>query len=154
MLVKSVNNKCKNLHVYLIGILYILNAFHHEIYNGYLMYYRELFFFIFTLLIYFKLIVQRHGFINYKWNKDLLLLLLFPISLLIFSFFDNGISLYDDEITGASISLNFVDAKLYIIRNSIIYLPLVIYLSIIRLSSVDILVLIILIFCNISKASI
>ena len=105
--------------------LFIANAFHFNIYQQYV-YYRELFAVIFAILILARLLVLGRD--NRLINRTMFYLLLFPVFLFIWSFIDPGVPLYGGyDIEGVSSQLDDVPLTLYVLRNSLLYIPLVVY---------------------------
>jgi len=110
--------------------LLMANAFHFII-NQYYIYYREVFgfFFVGLSLTYMakRAIVSRSG--PLLINRPLFYLLLFPLLLTVWSFIDPGVDLYGNFVADrVSMSISKEMLILYVLRNSLLYLPLVIYL--------------------------
>ncbi|MDT9547718.1 MAG: hypothetical protein RI826_10350 [Chlorobium phaeovibrioides] len=116
----------------LVGLLglVVINAFHFNLLNAYL-YYREFFSGFFLVLI------ARYAMISFfgpkqteiRVNHLLFYLLLFPLLLYIWSFIDFNVSLYGvDELGRVSAHINDVSLSLYVLRNALLYLPMVVYI--------------------------
>lgn len=93
-----------------------------------LTYYREIFAFLFLTFFIFNLYHKR--FVSFHVDKEIFFLLLFPFLLCISALYDPMIDLYGfgenlDYISKGS----SVDPRIYILRNAILYVPLVLYLS-------------------------
>lgn len=101
-------------------------------------YYRE----FIALLFGFFLLKQVFGWsVNraiFKVRKEVLYLCIFPVMLILLSIGDPKISLYGSSVADASELLTEGDATIYIIRNAIIYIPMVLYFYVYGISVVAI----------------
>ncbi|MDC0309233.1 hypothetical protein OAL72_00630 [bacterium] len=109
-----------------LGLL-VANAFHFSVNNTYL-YYRELFGALFTLLIIGHCLLKSTNVGGLSW--PIFYLLLFPVVLIFWSVIDTGISLYGDATMSSEHLQGASQMKLimYVLRNALLYLPLVVYL--------------------------
>lgn len=110
--------------------LFVANAFHFNIYQDYALY-RELFGVLFIVLSSWYLptntSVPKRG--EFRRNRSIYFLCLFPIFLIVWSLFDPGVSLYGDSpIEDVTEQLGEAFQALYVLRNALLYLPLVMYL--------------------------
>lgn len=118
------------LGIYALCMLLILIPLHFAIYHV-TVYYREVFAVFFSILLCFKFYNHRHELMSdsYKLKKELFFLISFPILLLLFAFVDPGRNLYGSNMAGASLHLLTVNPDLYVLRNALLYLPMVIYFA-------------------------
>jgi hypothetical protein len=93
-------------------------------------YYREFMAVFFLALLFMHLAYER--FIDYRIRKEIFYLLLFPVLLCVAAIYDPLINLYQEsyglETMISSVSMQ-IDPRVYILRNAILYLPLVLYFS-------------------------
>jgi hypothetical protein len=103
-------------------------------------YYREIFSLVFIGLFFVHRsshIVQ--SFINRRVFIEIFLLLLFPIIIIVTAFFDPMVELYGDSLSvGVTAYDGNVNPKVYVFRNAVIYLPMVLYIAVRGLSLSDI----------------
>lgn len=118
----------------LVALLLLLTgtAFHFEMGHAYL-YYRELFAAIFAGL-WLLLLLTRTEFLpsgQLRMHKALFYLILFPVLLVLWSFIDPGVPLYggNDFAIGVSEYVDASNATLYVLRNALLYIPMVLYFS-------------------------
>lgn len=110
-------------------LLFTANAFHFDIYMT-CVFYRELFGVLFIALTLWYLLMRTHVL---RWNvlrmnRALFFLLIFPVLLGLWSFIDPGVPLYDDyEVEGTTLQLGDAGLSLYVLRNALLYLPMVVY---------------------------
>lgn len=112
--------------LYVLFLLLILNPFHFFFYDK-LVYYREAIFAFFLILSFIKYLSK--GKERLEPNYDLGLVILFPLLLLVFALFDTGKNLYNNDITEASLHLKYVNPDLYVVRNALLYVPMVVYFA-------------------------
>jgi len=119
--------------LYVLYLLLLLQPFHF-ILSELFIYYREIFTVVFFLLfIDYVLTTGFNLYIDNLARKEIFWLLLFCGLLIIFVYVDPGINLYNDDYTKASKHLTTISPKLYIIRNAVIYVPMVLYFAAIGL---------------------
>lgn len=121
--VKIKRNIVDKLGIVGLCILFTGVAFHYKvslIFN----YYREFFFGLFFLLLIREIIYKSP---RPKVKKELFFLCLFPVLLVMWSMIDPGRSLYGEVIQLASKLVTDDNKAIYIIRNVILYLPMVLY---------------------------
>lgn len=119
--------------LYALYLLLLIQPFHFIISEQF-SYYREGFSAVFYLLLIYY--YQKTGFIkrmDYRIRKETFYLLLFCLLLIIFAFIDSGVNLYEADYTEASLHLTTISPNLYIIRNALIYVPMVLYFAAIGL---------------------
>jgi len=112
----------------IVGLL-VVNAFHFNIYRSY-PYYREFFGVSFLFLSACHLIKHSLVLSSNTWSLKwpLFFLLLFPALLFLWSFIDPGVFLYGDDLVSIpSERLTQDQLSLYVLRNALLYLPMVIY---------------------------
>jgi hypothetical protein len=109
--------------------LFVANAFHFNIYQTYA-FYRELFGVLFIALScwHFPTNATAPRGREFRRDRNIFLLFLFPILLLVWSSFDPGVQLYGESLEGVSEQLGGASQVLYVLRNALLYLPLVMYL--------------------------
>ncbi|MDC0309006.1 hypothetical protein OAL38_01040 [bacterium] len=115
--------------LFIVFSLFAANSFHYNIQSPYL-YYRELFGILFIALIIWHCLLKSTNVGGLSW--PIFYLLLFPVMLIFWSVLDTGISLYaggdaamsSEHLQGAS-QMKLV---VYVLRNALLYLPLVVYL--------------------------
>jgi hypothetical protein len=126
--------------------LLVLNPFHFEI-NKLFPYYRELIAASFSVLWVIKIFAKTRLSPESKLlvRKEVFFLMLFPGLLILFAIVDPlfilndpGKSLYGADITEASLHLESIDPKVYILRNALLYLPMVLYFAVRGLSENEI----------------
>lgn len=118
----------------LVALLLLLagTAFHFETSKSYL-YYRELFSALFAAL-WLWLLLTRTWFLqggDPRIDKSLFYLTLFPVLLVLWSLGDPGVPLYGatDLAGGVSEHVDANDSTLYVLRNALLYIPMVLYFS-------------------------
>lgn len=115
--------------LYVLYLLLLLQPFHFIVLEKFI-YYRETFTVVFCLLlIHYFLTTGFHTNIDRRIRKEIFYLLLFCVLLIVFAFVDPGINLYHLDYTRASKHLTTISPKLYIIRNALIYVPMVLYFA-------------------------
>jgi len=111
-------------------LLYTSNAFHFEIHETY-SFYREQFGIFFLVLSFWYLLTRTRdmGLTSLRMNRALFFLLLFPFMLSLWSFIDPGVPLYGESgLSGTTEQLGgAVGFTLYVLRNALLYLPMVLY---------------------------
>jgi len=82
-------------------------------------------------LLFMHLAYER--FIDYRIRKEIFYLLLFPMLLCVAAIYDPLINLYQEsyglETTASSVGIQ-IDPRVYVLRNALLYIPLVLYFSI------------------------
>jgi len=116
----------KKIGFFTLMMLLILQPFHFIV-GEFFPYYREL-----AALIFFLLFLEE---VNKKLYSDIIrpevkYLLLSLIYLCLISLFDSGKSLYGNDVLLASVYLNRINPTVYILRNSFLYIPMVLYFGI------------------------
>lgn len=109
--------------------LLVINAFHFKV-NGSLVYYREIFFVMFFILSAGYLLKKLNGVRAsvFRINKLLFFLFLFPVLLVVWSFLDSGRELYGGASTeDMPIHVPGIAMSIYVLRNAVLYLPMVLY---------------------------
>ena len=112
-----------------LGLL-VVNAFHYNI-NPTFPFYRELFGVLFVILSgrYLFTSTQALESNTSQMNRPLFYLLLFPALLFVWSFIDPGVPLYGGYMLElVSNQLGGTPLSLYVLRNALLYLPMVVYL--------------------------
>jgi len=112
----------------ILGLL-TLNAFHYHICEIF-PYYRELIGALFAVLcvryLLSKALKKQGG--DTQRSRPLFYLLLFPALLFLWSFIDPGVPLYGDQMLEmVSKQLSGRSTRLYVLRNALLYLPMVLY---------------------------
>ena len=118
--------------IYALYLLMVMVPLHFEVtkYSS-LTFYRELFGLFFILLLISNLIDKR--FLNVKMRYEIFFLLLFPLLLCISAIYDPMVNLYSNNWGLGVITSTYdsnLDPRLYVIRNAVLYLPMVLYFSI------------------------
>lgn len=111
-----------------LGLL-VVNAFHYDIYQTFPLY-REFFGCLFVALSGWYFLKKTPVLVRsrFRMNRTLFYLLLFPGLLFFWSFIDPGVSLYGDYTLGmVSDQLGGTSLWLYVLRNALLYLPMVVY---------------------------
>ena len=112
-------------------LLFGFNAFHFNIYRDYV-FYRESFA-AFVAGLWFWSFVTRTGSLRGivpRMNRSLFYLLLFPVLLAIWSLIDPGVPLYGDlDLETVSERISGRNVTLYVLRNAVLYVPMVLYVS-------------------------
>lgn len=111
--------------------LLVCVAFNFEISKTYT-YYRELFGGLFggLWLWQFATSVPSDAGASLRVHKTMFYLILFPVLLVIWSLIDSGISLYGEtSFSEVSENLSASNVTLYVLRNALLYLPMVFYFS-------------------------
>ncbi len=120
-------NALDTIGLFALLLLIMANAFHYNIYLDF-RYYREIFGLLFLCLdiLYFFSPKKHSGNGTSQLTKALKYLLVFPVMLALWSLFDPEIPLYGDyEIN--PISAGEQDLRLYVLRNALLYIPMVVY---------------------------
>jgi hypothetical protein len=111
-------------------LLFTGNAFHFEIHETY-SFYREQFGILFLVLSFWYLLIRARalGLNSLRMNRALFFLLLFPFMLIIWSSVDPGVPLYGEAGMGGTTDKlgASVGFTLYVLRNALLYLPMVLY---------------------------
>jgi hypothetical protein len=110
----------------LLILLLILQPFHFWMQDIFV-YYRELFAALFAILFLLRIAstYEKHSFHNAE-----ALLIVFLLFIGVHSLLIKGNVLYDmKDITDASLQLTTVDPTLYVLRNAVLYIPMVLYFS-------------------------
>jgi len=129
---------CDQVGLYVLYFLLLLQPFHFIVSEQFL-YYRETFTVVFCLLlIYNFLTTSFHTNIDFRVRKEIFYLLLFCALLIYFGIADPGISLYGADNTGASEQLSTISPTLYVIRNALIYVPMVLYFAVRGINEIEI----------------
>lgn len=123
----------------LVLILIMLVLIHKQIASLFV-YYREIFALTFMILILYQTSSNSFRFMrNKKFFTEIFLLILFPLIIIIFALIDPGARLYNDTLDIAVKSFDGnINPSLYILRNAVIYLPMLFYIAIRGLSVSDI----------------
>jgi hypothetical protein len=118
------------LGLYLLLLLLTLNSFHFFFFDK-IVYYREAISGIFLILCCMKYISKGRETLeqHYDAGIDIGLVIFFPLVLIVFAVFDTGKSLYDNDITETSLHLKYLNPDLYVLRNALLYVPMVIYFA-------------------------
>lgn len=109
--------------------LLVINAFHFKLYES-LVYYREIFFVMFVILSAGYLLKKLNGVRASVFciNKLLFLLFSFPVLLVVWSFLDSGRELYVGASTlDMPVNVTGIAMSIYVLRNAVLYLPMVLY---------------------------
>ena len=126
------------LGFYLLLLLLSMIPFHFAI-NEFisLRFYREIIGALFLILLLVNLFHQQY--ISLKVRQEIFFLVLFPILLTAAVFYDPGVSLYpqNTSLLTATKVIN-VDPKIYILRNSYLFLPMILYLAVRGISKEEI----------------
>lgn len=135
----QMNIKLNNLGLYLILILMMLVLVHKEV-SRLFVYYREIFGLLFIVLLFLhKPSHLFHSLTNRKVYLEIIFLILFPLTIIISALFDPMVELYGDSLSvGVTAYDGNVNPKIYVFRNAVIYLPMVLYIAIRGLSESDI----------------
>ena len=104
-----------------------LVPFHFNLSDRGITYYRELIGSIFLFLLLIDIFKERY--VSLKIRKEIFFLLLFPCLLIATVFYDSGIPLYRGGSGIQGITEVDINPRLYVLRNAIIYLPMVFYLA-------------------------
>ncbi|KTD24333.1 Lipid A core - O-antigen ligase and related enzymes [Legionella lansingensis] len=126
-------NSWNSFGLYTLFLLLFLQPFHYLLFDTFI-YYRELFAVVFSVLCCMKLsdlFYKRHP-------SELFLLIFFPMLLALFAIVDPGTNLYGNDATGASLHLKTINSDLYILRNALIYVPMVVYFALRGLSEKEV----------------
>ncbi len=98
--------------------------------SDWFVYYRELIAVVFVTLWFVTVFSKKRAQIDISvFKREIILIVLFALLLAVWSFFDPGISLYNKDLTDASLQLTEVNPKIYVIRNATLYLPMILYIS-------------------------
>ncbi len=116
--------------LYLLLLLLMMNPFHFLLFDK-VVYYREVISAIFLTLCCIKYVSKRKELLeqHYDTGVDIGLIICFPLILLVFAVLDTGKSLYDSDITEASLHLKYLNPDLYVLRNALLYVPMVVYFA-------------------------
>jgi hypothetical protein len=129
MIIDKKRNTIDKIGFSSIVTLFILNAFHFVVSEEYPLY-REYFGILFIILsgtYLIRKIVHRED--GLKINRLIYFIIIYPILLLAWTLFDSGEYLYGKYYAeAASLHIGKAPLYLYIIRNSVLYLPMVIYM--------------------------
>ena len=123
---KSILDK---LGLYLLFLIISVIPFHFWASDfGIFVFYREIIAIGFFILLISNLLLHRH--LSLRIRKELFFIILFPILLCIAALYDPMINLYSrgslENITNDTLTL---DPRIYVLRNSFLYLPMVLYFS-------------------------
>ncbi len=102
-------------------------------------FYRELIAFLFIGLIIQKL--YENGILSFSARSEVIFLIIFPILVSVSAIYDPLIDLYQSDIYLNTITTSVegdIDPRIYIIRNALLYLPLVLYFSLRGISRIEI----------------
>lgn len=122
------------LGLYVLCALLVVQPFHFAVTDK-VTYYREIFAVIFSFLIIPYFLKSR---IELTMRKEVFFMLLFIFTLIIFALFDPGTNLYETDPTEASEKILNVNLTLYVLRNALLYIPMVCYLALRGLSEKEI----------------
>ena len=115
----------KKLDLILLILLIICIPIHYKI-NTIFPFYRELTSIIFLFFVFIQLFKDK----SEKFRKEIFYLLLFPLILIFFIFFDTGEPLYEgNDITNISDNVSGINPVFYAFRNILVYLPMVFYFN-------------------------
>jgi len=122
---------------YLLLLLLSMIPFHFAI-NEFisLRYYREIIGVLFSILLLVNLFHQQY--ISLKVRKEIFFLVLFPILLTAAFFYDPGVKLYPNDSLLAATEVINIDPRIYILRNSFLFLPMILYLAVRGISKEEI----------------
>lgn len=90
-------------------------------------FYREFIALLFAFFLLKRVLGELISGAKPKVRKEVLYFCIFPIMLILLSLGDPMVNLYGNSITNASELLTEGDATIYILRNAIIYMPMVLY---------------------------
>jgi hypothetical protein len=114
-------------------LLFGLNAFHYTVNQDHVFYFYREFFAAFFTGLWFWSFVTRTGWLHgaaSRMNRSLFYFLLFPVLLAIWSLIDPGVPLYGDlDLEKVSEHLSGQSVTLYVLRNALLYVPVVLYVS-------------------------
>jgi len=125
--------------LFLVLLLMMSVLIHKEVAKVFV-FYREIFSLIFIALLLRKGISKIfHAVLNKKVIAEIFLLALFPLIIITSALFDPMVNLYGDALsTGVTAYGGNVNPTLYVIRNAVLYLPMVFYIAVRGLSISDI----------------
>ena len=115
-------------------IFFLFLAIHpfHNVISVKFVFYREVFSLFFFSLWFLKITLKNNLNIIAEHkvaNQVMLMTAFFPFLLLLFSLFDSGKNLYQSTYTDASTMLSSISPSLYVLRNAILYIPMIFYFS-------------------------
>ena len=118
------------LGLYILLLLLTLNPFHFFLFDK-MVYYREAISGIFLILCCMKYISKGKETLDQHYDAgiDIGLVIFFPLILLVFAVLDTGKSLYESDITETSLHLKYLNPDLYVLRNALLYVPMVVYFA-------------------------
>lgn len=123
------------LGLYVLCALLIVQPFHYVVTEK-ATYYREIFAVIFLLL---SIHYLYNSPIELTMRKEVFFLLLSFFTLIIFALFDPSVKLYETDSTeGVSENITDVNLTLYVLRNALLYIPMVCYLALRGLSEKEV----------------
>lgn len=101
----------------------------HFIARDIFVYYREFFAIFFCFFVINRMLkeVIKGNLAKLKVRDEVLYFCIFPIMLILLSLGDQNISLYNSSITNSSELLTEGEATIYILRNAVLYMPMVLY---------------------------
>ena len=114
--------------LYLLFLLLTIIPFHHKASDfGLSSYYREMIAVGFLILLSFNLLNQKP--FSLKVRKEVFYLILFPFLLCLSALYDPMGVLYGGSINDiTNVTIN-IDPRLYVLRNALLYLPMVLYFA-------------------------
>jgi hypothetical protein len=116
--------------LYALYLLLILNPFHYLLYDK-IVYYREFFAIFFSLLCCFNFFSNKNRALEklHTMKQEIFYIFLFVLLLALYAIIFPGRDLYNSDITGASLQLKTISPSLYVLRNALVYLPMVLYFA-------------------------
>ena len=120
----------------ILSVLLLVGTSFHFYTKDIFLYYREVIslLYLFFVAIHINKEVVKKGLVKLKINNVVLYLCIFPIILILISFGDQKVKLYEISIEASSNLINNSETTIYIIRNAIIYIPMVLYFYIYGIS--------------------
>jgi len=125
--------------LFLVLLLIMLVMIHKEV-GKIVVFYREIFSLIFLALLLWQGFSKiSHSLFNKRVIVEIFLLALFPLLLVTMALVDPMVNLYGDLLSvGVTAYDGYVDPRLYVLRNAVIYLPMVFYIAVRGLSTSEI----------------
>jgi len=126
----------KKIGLYVLCALLLVQPFHFFV-TKYLFYYREIFAVVFSILIVQYLLNNS---IVLSMRIEVFFILLFLFALILFALFDPGNNLYEEIDYYGEVSETISDGylALYVLRNALLYIPMICYLALRGLSEKEV----------------
>ncbi len=125
--------------LYFVLLLMVLVPLHQEVSQLVSYYYREMFGLVFIVLLFMHRPSEIYrSMFNRRVYVEISLLLLFPLLIVVTAMVDPMVNLYGSDLSEILSSDTKVNPKLYVFRNVIIYLPMLLYIAVRGLSPSDI----------------